>query len=316
MSFYNTKCNISQPSNTRVALQPFGVSTLPIQAGNLLGLNYLSQNLDTKNYTEESIKPKLAFENFCMGIENCCGSQSYATLRKNLGPPNALNEGYTAGFNWLPTPTKHFNYTVLNENQEISHLIYQDVTKDSPSSVFPSVAFNFRDPNIFKYSNQRNSNLPPKHASCFPISCNGQQAEGFRPVLRGNTPQTSTTPLPEVSRSPIGQKKYDHNLVLPKTKKLDSSIDKKLKEITNCGHTMRKHYAKGMCSTCYHKRGRTKKAWNCEHTDELHYAKGCCQECYLIFHSKRGKNKLKKILNEKKRKQKEESLSSEAAPSV
>ena len=79
---------------------------------------------------------------------------------------------------------------------------------------------------------------------------------------------------------------------------------RKTKVVTACEHTDRKHYAKGLCSTCYHKGGRTKLAWNCEHRDKLHYAKGCCQECYLQFHSKRGKkfNKRKAL----KRKQDEE----------
>ena len=92
----------------------------------------------------------------------------------------------------------------------------------------------------------------------------------------------------------------------------DSSCHRKTKIIVNCEHTDRKHYAKGMCSTCYHKNGRTKTAWNCEHKTELHYAKGCCQECYLIFHSKRGKNKLRKLMAQKRKnlqlekKQKEE----------
>lgn len=63
------------------------------------------------------------------------------------------------------------------------------------------------------------------------------------------------------------------------------------KQITNCEHVNRRHYAKGLCSTCYHKGGRTKLAWNCEHTDRLHYAKGCCCDCYVQFHSTRGKGK-------------------------
>lgn len=71
---------------------------------------------------------------------------------------------------------------------------------------------------------------------------------------------------------------------------------KKTKQITKCEHTSRKHYAKGMCSTCYHKLGRTKKAWKCRHLDRLHYAKGCCHECYVNFHSKRGKARMAKRL--------------------
>ena len=36
-----------------------------------------------------------------------------------------------------------------------------------------------------------------------------------------------------------------------------------------------------MCINCYHRRGRTKKAWGCPHKDKLHYSKGLCQNCYL-----------------------------------
>lgn len=76
--------------------------------------------------------------------------------------------------------------------------------------------------------------------------------------------------------------------------------NRKTKVVTNCEHTDRKHYAKGLCSTCYHKGGRTKLAWNCGHRDRLHYAKGCCQDCYLQFHSKRGKKmNRKKALKDK-----------------
>lgn len=74
--------------------------------------------------------------------------------------------------------------------------------------------------------------------------------------------------------------------------------NRKTKVVTKCEHKNRKHYAKGLCSTCYHKGGRTKKAWKCEHKNKLHYAKGCCQECYITFHSKRGLNKLKRMVNE------------------
>ena len=48
-----------------------------------------------------------------------------------------------------------------------------------------------------------------------------------------------------------------------------------------CPHKKAKHYAKNMCINCYHRRGRTKKAWACSHDDRLHYSKGLCQNCYL-----------------------------------
>ena len=50
---------------------------------------------------------------------------------------------------------------------------------------------------------------------------------------------------------------------------------------TECEHTDRKHYAKGMCSWCYHKYGRVKKSWACPHEDKVMYAQGMCQSCYL-----------------------------------
>ncbi len=78
----------------------------------------------------------------------------------------------------------------------------------------------------------------------------------------------------------------------------EKANSRKTKVVTNCEHTERKHYAKGLCSSCYHKGGRTKKSWNCDHKDRVHYAKGCCHECYITFHSKRGKKKLRKNINE------------------
>jgi len=56
---------------------------------------------------------------------------------------------------------------------------------------------------------------------------------------------------------------------------------KRTKDIINCPHTNRKHYAKNMCNNCYHKQGRAKRAWLCPHSKKAHYAKGLCQNCYL-----------------------------------
>ena len=72
--------------------------------------------------------------------------------------------------------------------------------------------------------------------------------------------------------------------------------------ITNCPHTERKHYAKGMCSSCYRKFGRNQLAWNCEHTTRLNYSIGMCQTCYLSDYHKRRitAKKEKKQLDKKK----------------
>jgi hypothetical protein len=50
--------------------------------------------------------------------------------------------------------------------------------------------------------------------------------------------------------------------------------------LTKCPHKGAKHYAKNMCSSCYHSKGRSKRAWKCEHIDQAHYALGVCQVCY------------------------------------
>ena len=50
---------------------------------------------------------------------------------------------------------------------------------------------------------------------------------------------------------------------------------------TACPHTNKKHYAKNMCSTCYHKHGRGNYAKSCPHKDKPLYARGKCQSCYL-----------------------------------
>ena len=54
-----------------------------------------------------------------------------------------------------------------------------------------------------------------------------------------------------------------------------------------CPHHNAPHYAKGMCSNCYHSRGRKKKPWNCPHSNKFHYALGLCQNCYQMRYMKK-----------------------------
>ena len=60
----------------------------------------------------------------------------------------------------------------------------------------------------------------------------------------------------------------------------------KKKVVVNCPHTEKRYYAKGMCVNCYHRQGRTKKAWKCAHTHKMHYSKGLCKFCYLASYYK------------------------------
>eukprot|EP00331_Platyophrya_macrostoma_P003736 CAMPEP_0176431926 /NCGR_PEP_ID=MMETSP0127-20121128/15085_1 /TAXON_ID=938130 /ORGANISM="Platyophrya macrostoma, Strain WH" /LENGTH=211 /DNA_ID=CAMNT_0017813991 /DNA_START=387 /DNA_END=1022 /DNA_ORIENTATION=- len=56
-----------------------------------------------------------------------------------------------------------------------------------------------------------------------------------------------------------------------------------------CGHPERKHYAKGYCSECYHKKCRMQKPKLCGH-DNL-YARELCQRCYAEKYKKPKKGK-------------------------
>lgn len=71
---------------------------------------------------------------------------------------------------------------------------------------------------------------------------------------------------------------------------LPADGQRKKREVFKCPHQDKKHYAKNMCINCYHRRGRTKKAWDCPHSDKLHYSKGLCQNCYLAkyYQAKKG----------------------------
>ena len=53
------------------------------------------------------------------------------------------------------------------------------------------------------------------------------------------------------------------------------------RSVTECPHTDRKHYSKGMCQVCYyHKRKEGKKPTMCPHVNEVMHSKGKCRKCY------------------------------------
>ena len=96
----------------------------------------------------------------------------------------------------------------------------------------------------------------------------------------------------------------DNNILLNKKKKRNGKL------CTNCPHKFSPHYAKGMCSNCYHSKGRIKKPWNCPHVNKAHYALGLCQNCYQIEYIKKqseihGKKFLAVNLTEEEKNNKE-----------
>ena len=56
---------------------------------------------------------------------------------------------------------------------------------------------------------------------------------------------------------------------------------------TACPHKFAVHYAKNMCSNCYHAKGRSKRPWKCPHVSKAHYALGLCQNCYQMNYIKK-----------------------------
>lgn len=79
-------------------------------------------------------------------------------------------------------------------------------------------------------------------------------------------------------------------------------LDKKRKinySCPNCPHKDAPHYAKGMCSNCYHTKGRKKKPTKCPHKEKALYALGVCQNCYQMNYvkkQKKGKFSKKKFI--------------------
>ena len=76
---------------------------------------------------------------------------------------------------------------------------------------------------------------------------------------------------------------------------LTQKIKRNQKYCDACPHHNAPHYAKGMCSNCYHSKGREKKPWNCPHSKKFHYALGLCQNCYQMRYMKKQNDEGGKI---------------------
>ena len=95
---------------------------------------------------------------------------------------------------------------------------------------------------------------------------------------------------------PPDTKANEENQIAKKEEKKKESKDQKIlgrkkrrvtKMCTACPHKYAMHYAKNMCSNCYHAKGRSKKPWNCPHVNKSHYALGLCQNCYQMNYIKK-----------------------------
>ena len=158
----------------------------------------------------------------------------------------------------------------------------------NPSQIYPQVAF--IDPNLYytplfpknivPYNNQINSeekvNKTPKKINTIEISL-----------------ITLLKAISEFNESNINSEKTEKSDELNKEENINimellTQKTKRIQKYCNaCPHHNAPHYAKGMCSNCYHSRGRQKKPWNCPHSNKFHYALGLCQNCYQMRYMKK-----------------------------
>ena len=99
----------------------------------------------------------------------------------------------------------------------------------------------------------------------------------------------NSTPKKEISEknesiSSDSEKQEDSYAVM---ELLTQKTKRNQKYCNACPHHNAPHYAKGMCSNCYHSRGRKKKPWKCPHLNKFHYAHGLCQNCYQMKYMKK-----------------------------
>ena len=82
----------------------------------------------------------------------------------------------------------------------------------------------------------------------------------------------------------VGKKRCRRRTKRSKGEGAEEPVIRKKNAITKCEHTDAKYYAKGMCTNCYFKFGREKRATCCP--DKPKYAKGVCHNCYMKKYSK------------------------------
>lgn len=130
---------------------------------------------------------------------------------------------------------------------------------------YPQYSYNnfffFYPETLYNYSTTSSSQTPP-------VVTQSQQDNTIE------EPKQITTVIEEKNEKPL--------LTLLNRKKKRS-----IKLCTACPHKFAVHYAKNMCSNCYHSRGRSKRPWKCPHMNKAHYALGLCQNCYQMNYIKK-----------------------------
>ena len=119
------------------------------------------------------------------------------------------------------------------------------------------------------------------------LNLENEEDQGYQ-----SEPEIAQTVLEPIEEKPqpvvkIGRKRKRE----ADSKKYDECGNRIPNKITNCPHTDRTFYAKGMCQNCYHKKGRQKPAACCP--DKALYANGLCHNCYMKDYSRKARSQKK-----------------------
>ena len=112
---------------------------------------------------------------------------------------------------------------------------------------------------------------------------NIEELQPFQDWKKGNPQGNEAISLPNINFKQATAPTLDVVLSFSFANLIYTS-QKRLMQNTNCPHFERKHYAKNMCSACYHKTARPSRAWKCPHSTLPLYAKGRCHDCYVAFY--------------------------------
>lgn len=113
-----------------------------------------------------------------------------------------------------------------------------------------------------------------------------QELQRLTAVLSGDSAGNEVPCLPAVDFHAETSSAFDVSLSFSFANMIYAS-PKRLMQNTRCPHIERKHYAKNMCSACYHKTARPSRAWKCPHRHLPLYAKGRCHDCYIVHYYRR-----------------------------
>jgi hypothetical protein len=191
-----------------------------------------------------------------------------------IQPKNIQNQNIIT----IPIPV-YSNFIPQNYNLNILNTL-KSLPTQNPNFIINIPAINYYNNLLQNYQFYLNANNLSKHRfnqlQIPEISCSSDNSLKKK---KDSIDKESTSS--NSSEKEVNENNANACNVLGKKKKRITKI------CTDCPHKFAVHYAKGMCSNCYHSRGRSKKPWNCPHVNKTHYALGLCQNCYQMNYIKK-----------------------------